>query len=188
MSKSDLLGWIKAQFQNPDIVTEDTIPDKIISLTNTKIESELIRFQIPPDEIEENEILTQAAFCMAISLCSRARIITKTSGAIASEKFGKVLNKYHSTNPLFFFATGRSRAFQDLLPQETLRMHFYALLRGYVQLWFYQKHGRMMPKPKLAVDKTSRGFGWNEPVDSFTEADSETGEYFIEDSDYRYHR
>lgn len=190
MSKSEILTWVNLQFRDEEVLTESDIPDEIIEEANAKTVTELLRLSIAPGDIPEESddfmMLKYATQAFSLSLLCKARVITQTSGEILSEAFGEVSYQYQRLNPLFFFATGTSKPFQELLPQETFRMLFYSFLRGYERYYFYQQYGKTQPGPKLAYDKTSRGFGWNRPIDDIISTDKVYGEYREEDEE-RYH-
>jgi hypothetical protein len=80
------------------------------------------------------------------------------------ESFGQMQYSMQRSNPLFFFATGSSTPFHRLLPYETLRMYFYSFIEAYVKRAFYERTGSTVPTPKLAHDRTKRGYNWDDQM------------------------
>ncbi|MHA1408709.1 MAG: hypothetical protein ACTSQY_00075 [Candidatus Odinarchaeia archaeon] len=187
MTKSDVISWVKLQRVD---LTEDDIPDETMELAETKVDAELMikGFLDPstglPTEKDENNFLKMAAMCFCLALLCKNGLITQTSGEILSNRFGNVAYQYQRTNPLFFFATGSSDPFMELMPYETLRMYAYSFIRAYGKYWFFNKYGHKRPKPKLVMDKTSRGAFWNIHYSEHDLDDAEYGELLPEENYY----
>jgi hypothetical protein len=187
-SKADVLQWVNLQ---DEVRLEAGIPDIIMDEAHGKVDAEIVNkkcFDITvglPTEVDDNMFLKFAAFSYALALLCKAGIIGQTSGEIASTKFGEVMYQFQRTNPLFFFATGASEPFMDLLPYETLRMYAYSFIRAYCLFRFYEKYNRKTAQLKFVCDKTSRGYGWNRAPSTYDVADAETGEILDGAEDYR---
>lgn len=153
-----------------------------MDMGHVKVDAELVRLGSVkvPTENDSNSFLKMAASCIILALCAKARILTQTSGEIADEKFRDVAYRFQRTSPMFFFASGTSKGFQELLSDETLRMMFYSFLRAYLDRVFYETHKRITAKPKVARDATSRGAYWNEGYDVSDLADSKYGDILEE--------
>ena len=188
VDKATVLQWIKLQLPN---YQESDIPDAILDEAHAKVDAEIVNkkcFDIDvglPTAVDENSFLKFAAFSYALALYCKTTKIGQTSGEILSNRFGEVMYQFQRTNPLFFFATGASEPFMDLLPYETLRMYAYSFIKAYCMFRFYEKYGRRGPQPKFKCDQSSRGYGWNRAPDTFDVADSETGEVLEGAEDYR---
>ena len=186
ITKAELIGWLNLQ---RDDLTVDDIPDDILDKAHVKTDATIVNKGCwdkdvgLPTETDEPLFLKMATQCFCLALLCKAGVITQTSGEIASNRFGDVQYQYQRTNPLFFFATGASEPFMDLLPYETLRMYAYYFLKAYCKYRFYESTGYKSVKPKLVVDHTSRGAWWNQPYSDNDEADSDFGE-LLPESDY----
>jgi hypothetical protein len=187
VDKATVLQWINLQLDDWE---EDDVPDAIMDEAHSKVDAELVNKKCYdkdeglPTESDDAGFLKFAAFNFALALLCKGNVIGQTSGEILSNKFGEVMYQFQRTNPLFFFATGASEPFMDLLPYETLRMYAYSFIKAYCMFKFYEKYGRRTPQPKYAVDGSSRGYGWNKPVTDYDVADSETGETLEGAEDY----
>jgi len=184
ITKDNIIGWVNLQ---NDKLTVDDIPDDILDKAHRKVDAEIVNkscwdkdegLPIGPDEFG---FLSDACQCYALALLCKAGVITQTSGEVLANKFGDVLYQFQRTNPLFFFATGASEPFMDLLPYETLRMYAYSFIKAYCKYRFYVKTGYKSVKPKLVVDHSSRGAYWNQPYTDHDVADSEFGELLPEE-------
>ena len=176
ITKLEILEWVNVQLED---ATVDDIPNRIMNKGNRKVDAELSNLGIKtiPTKVDSNGFLKEAASCFVLSMACNARLITQTSGEVLSEKFLDIENKYQRVNPLFFFATGSSKPFMDLLPAETLRMLAFSFLRAYMQWLFIQKTGRRRAQGVAVRDRSSRGRYWNEPVTDIAIADALTGDY-----------
>ncbi len=151
-----------------------------------KVDAVLMRmgYVVTPIRNDTHDFLKMGCASFALAMLCKAKIIAQTSGELLREEFRDIQIDYQRTNPLFFFATGTSKSFMDLLPYETLRMYGYAYLRGYVKWRFYQTTGKKYPVGKLAFDKTSRGAYWNAPISASDAADAIYGDTLEEDWEY----
>jgi len=176
ITKTEILEWVSIQLEDATI---DNIPNRIMFKGNRKVDAELTNLGITtiPTGVDPNGFLKEAASCFVLSMACNARLITQTSGEILSEKFLDIEYKFQRVNPLFFFATGSSKPFMDLLPAETLRMLAFSFLRGYMQWLFIQKTGRRRARGVTVRDRSSRGRYWNESVIDISIADASTGDY-----------
>lgn len=183
ITKAEVLEWINIQIEDVEL---DDIPDRIMFKGNRKVDAELVRLGMKtiPSGVDANGFLKEAASCFVLSIACNARLITQTSGEVLSEKFMDVQQQYQRVNPLFFFATGSSKPFMDLLPAETLRMLGFSFLRAYKKWRFIQATGRRLPQSKVVRDNSSRGRYWNEYVDIIAAKDAETGDYKDTDGYY----
>jgi len=176
ITKVDILEWINIQL---DDATVADIPNRIMLKGNKKVDAELMNLGMKsiPTKVDANGFLKESASCFILSMACNARLITQTSGEILSEKFADIETQYQRVNPLFFFATGSSKPFMDLLPAETLRMLAFSFLRGYTKWVFLQSTGRSKAQSVAYRDASSRGRYWNEPVSDIAAADAEIGDY-----------
>jgi len=161
VTKAEILEWVNVQ--QPDLTAAD-IPDFAMGQGHVKVDAEIIRrgeFDAPTEN-DTNSFLKYAAGSFILALLCKVGIITQTSGELLTNKFGEVTYQYHRTNPMFFFAQGTSKPFEDLLPYETLRMYAYSFVRAYLLWSFRERTGQRQPKPKMARDGTSRGAYWRE--------------------------
>lgn len=187
VTKAEVLEWINLQ---NDAMTVDDIPDTLIMEAEAKVDAELVNRKCLdvngnlPTEVDDNKFLKFAAYCFLISIMCQTGLVGQTSGEIMTNSFGQVRYQFQRTNPLFFFATGASEPFMDLLPYETLRMYAYSFIKAYCMLNFYNKTGQLFAKPKTAIDGSSRGYRWNVSVHESDEADAETGEVLDGAEDY----
>jgi hypothetical protein len=182
VSKAAILEWCKIQV--PNMVLGD-IPNHIMNMGHVKTDGELIRLGIIsiPTKNDTNNFLKMAASSIILALLARARVIVQASGELDTDKFGEVTYKYHRVNPMFFFATGGTKPFMELLPEETLRMLFYTYLRAYMQWDFTQTYGRPWAKPVVVHDLSSRGAYWNISEDDVDVDDSLYGN-IVDESDW----
>ncbi len=182
ITKVEILEWINVQLESD---TVDDIPNRIMYKGNRKVDAELMNLgrKTIPTKVDVNGFLKEAASCFILAIACNARIITQTSGEILSEKFADIETQYQRVNPLFFFATGSTKSFMDLLPAETLRMMAFSFLRAYNKWRFTQSTGRSRAQSIAVRDGSSRGKYWNEPVSNIAIADAETGDY-RDPSDY----
>ena len=182
IDKNEIIGWI--QIQNPD-AEETDIPDDIMNKAHAKVDAELVLKRckdIPTDDSTDTlGFLKMATQCFVLAMLAKAGLITQTSGELLTNKFGDVMYQFQRTNPMFFFATGASEPFMDLLPYETLRMYAISFVKAYVMYAFFEKYGKIAPVPKLARDKTSRGAYWNEYFEVADVADAEYGDTLPEE-------
>lgn len=187
-TKAEVLQWVN--LQKPTAL-EASIPDIIMDEAHAKVDAELVNkkcFDIAdglPSEVDDNNFLKFAAFAWSLALLCKAGTIGQTSGEILTNRFGEVMYQFQRTNPMFFFATGASEPFMDLLPYETLRMYGMSFIKAYCQFRFYTKYQRRTPQLKFACDQSSRGYGWNRAPSTYDVADSETGETLDGAEDYR---
>jgi len=184
VTKEIVLQWILLQKSGATI---NDIPDAIMDEAHKKVDAEIVNKRCfdkddgLPTTVDANEFLKFAGFSFALALLCKSGLIGQTSGEILTNKFGDVMYQFQRTNPLFFFATGSSDPFMDLLPYETLRMYAMSFIRAYCKFRFWEKNGSMLAKPKLFRDKTSRGAFWNESYAVSDIADSEYGETLPEE-------
>ena len=187
-TKADVLQWVN--LQKPGAL-EANIPDMILDEAHAKVDAELVNkkcFDITvglPTEVDENNFLKFAAFSWCLALLCKAGTLGQTSGELLTNKFGEVMYQFQRTNPMFFFATGASEPFMDLLPYETLRMYGMSFTKAYCQFRFYKKYDRRKARSRFACDKSSRGYGWNRAPSTYDVADAETGEILDGAEDYR---
>jgi hypothetical protein len=183
VDKATLLEWIN--IQRP-FLSEDDIPDIFLNKAHIKVDTILVRKGevVIPTRDDSHSFLKMACASFALAMLCKAKVIAQTSGELLRERFRDIQIDYQRTNPLFFFATGTSKSFMDLLPYETLRMYGYAYIRAYIQWRFYKRTGQKYPKGKLAFDKSSRGAYWNESYEYADVADSQYGDILGEDWDY----
>lgn len=174
IEKTEVLDWI--QIQLPDAEVDD-IPDGIMDEAHTKVDAELVNKKVItiPTENDDLDFLKEATRCFVLALLCQAEMLTQTSGELATNRFGDVMYQFQRTNPLFFFATGASEPFMDLLPYETLRMYALSFIGAYVKYAFYVKYGKRNPTPKMSRDASSRGAYWNEWASKARAADAEYG-------------
>lgn len=181
ITKEEIIGWVN--LQNDDITVDD-IPDDILNKAHVKVDATIVSKKCwdisegVPTESDTLDFLKYATECFCLALLCKAGMITQTSGEVLSNRFGDVMYQYQRTNPLFFFATGASEPFMDLLPYETLRMYAYSFIKAYCKYRFYEKTGYKTVKPKLVVDKTSRGPGWNMDYSEHDTADANLENYY----------
>ena len=182
ITKVEILEWINVQLEDDEI---DDIPNRIMMKGHKKVDAELFRLgaKTIPAKVDANGFLKEAASCFILAMACNARIITQTSGEVLSERFLDVEYRFQRVNPLFFFATGSSKPFMDLLPAETLRMLGFSFLRAYMKWAFVQATGRSKAQSIAVRDTSSRGRYWNEPVTDIAAADAEIGDY-RDPSDY----
>ena len=155
VDKATVLEWVNVQ---RSFIGESDIPDMIMNKSHTKVDTVLMRMgQVNiPTRNDRHDFLKMGCASFVLAMLCKAKVIAQTSGELLRERFRDIQIDYQRTNPLFFFATGTSKSFMDLLPYETLRMYGYAYIRAYIKWRFYQKTGKKYPVGKLAFDKTSR--------------------------------
>lgn len=184
VTKGEIIGWIRLQREK---LKETDIPDDILDKAHVKTDATIVGKNCwdkdvgLPTKTDENFFLKMATQCFCLALLCKAGVITQTSGEIQSNKFGDVIYQFQRTNPLFFFATGASEPFMDLLPYETLRMYAYSFIKAYCKFRFYTKTGHRTAQPRIVVDHSSRGAYWNIPYGVSDYADSEYGELLPEE-------
>lgn len=180
VDKATILEWVNVQ---RSFLREDGIPNIIMDQGHFKVDSAIMKMgqMKTPTRNDSHNFLKMSCSCFILALMCKAKIIAQTSGELLREEFRDIQINYQNTNPLFFFATGTSKSFMDLLPYETLRMYGYAYLRAYVKWSFYKRTGKRFPVAKLAFDKTSRGAFWNAPNSESDVADALYGN-ILEDS------
>jgi len=183
VNKATLMEWVNVQ---RPFLTEADIPNIIMDKAHRKVDTVLMRMGnvIIPTRNDIHDFLKMGCASFALAMLCKAKIIAQTSGELLREEFRDIQIDYQRTNPLFFFATGTSKSFMDLLPYETLRMYGYAYLRAYIKWRFYQKTGKKYPLGKVAFDKSSRGAYWNESSDYSDAADALYGDTLEEDWEY----
>ncbi len=183
ITKAEIIGWV--QLQNEKLTD---FPDDILDKAHVKTDATIVnkncwdKDEGLPTESDDALFLKMATQCFCLALLCKAGVITQTSGEVLSNKFGDVEYKFQRTNPLFFFATGASEPFMDLLPYETLRMYAYSFIKAYCKYRFYVKTGYKSARSKLVVDQSSRGAYWNQPYTDHDIADSEYGELLPEEN------
>lgn len=182
IDKDEVLPWL--QIQNPSL-TEADIPDEIMNKGHRKTDAELInkKCKTIPTENDDLDFLKMATQCFILALLSKAGLITQTSGELLTNKFGDVTYQFQRTNPMFFFATGASEPFMDLLPYETLRMYGLSFIKAYVKYAFFVKYDKIVPTPKMSRDASSRGAYWNDPLENADVDDALYGDTLPEEED-----
>ena len=183
LTKEEVIGWV--QMQNPR-KTVDDIPDDLMNKAHVKVDAEIVNKGCfgsagLPTESDDMDFLKYATQMFALALLAKAGMITQTSGEILSNKFGDVMYQFQRTNPLFFFATGASEPFMDLLPYETLRMYAYSFIKAYCKYRYFKTYGHKRPKALLVVDQSSRGAYWNQPYGDNDAADADFGDLLPEE-------
>lgn len=175
VDKATLMEWINVQ---RPFLTVAGIPNIIMDKAHIKVDTVLMRMGnvITPTKNDSHDFLKMGCASFALAMLCKAKIIAQTSGELLREEFRDIQIDYQRTNPLFFFATGTSKSFMDLLPYETLRMYGYAYLRAYIKWRFYQTTGKKYPVGKVAFDKSSRGAYWNAPNSDADVADAIYGD------------
>lgn len=186
ITKAEILEWV--QEIDPDV---ESIPNRFMTKGHTWVKRVLVNLRVYdlPSTADALGMLREAACAFILSLLCKARIITQTTGEIATDKFGDVMYQFQRTQPMFFFAQGTAKPFQELLPYETFRMMGYAYCRAYKQYYvFYKGRGLKIPKPKVVMDKTSRGNYWNEEVSYIEEDDAKYGTINAEEMGDQFNR
>ncbi len=183
ITKGEVIGWVQLQDSSK---TVDDIPDDIMNKAHAKVDAEIVNKGCYgsdglPTESDSMDFLKYATQMFVLALLAKAGMITQTSGELLSNRFGDVMYQFQRTNPLFFFATGASEPFMELLPYETLRMYAYSFIKAYCKYRFYTTYGYKSPKPVLVVDQSSRGAYWNIPYQVNDYADAEYGELLPEE-------
>ena len=180
VTKAEVLQWINVQRPR---MTVDDIPDIFMNKGHVKVDAVLLRMRVFtfPTKNDKHDFLKHAAACFILAFLARARVITQTSGEIATDKFRDVTYQFQRTQPMFFFASGSSEPFQMLLPHETLRMLAFEFLRAYRRYRFYVDTGQKQPKGVVVLDRTSRGAGWNIRTSVIEAADGQYGDTLTED-------
>ena len=183
VSKATILEWVNVQ--RPFIGVSD-IPNIFMDKSHVKVDAVLMRMGnvVIPTKNDRHDFLKMACASFVLAMLCKGKIIAQTSGELLREQFRDIQIDYQRTNPLFFFATGTSKSFMDLLPYETLRMYGYAYLRAYVKWRFYQRTGKRYPYGRVAFDKSSRGAYWNAPTEDADVADALYGD--IQEEEWGY--
>jgi len=183
IDKSSILAW--CQLQREKLAD---FPSGILDKAHVKVDATIVNKGcydaddgIPTTDDDLN-FLSMATQCFCLALLCKAGVITQTSGEVLSNRFGDVMYQFQRTNPLFFFATGASEPFMDLLPYETLRMYAYSFISAYCKYRFFRKYGRKIPQAKLVIDQSSRGAYWNMPYTDHDIADAEHGDLLPEEN------
>jgi hypothetical protein len=183
LTKTEILGWLTVQLEGATVAD---IPQIILDEAHAKVDSEIINKKCTggiPSTVDDYLFLKFATLGFALSLLCQAGLITQTSGEVLTNKFGDVTYQFQRTNPLFFFAQGASKPFMDLLPYETLRMYAFGFIKAYCKIKFLASKGYSVPKPRIYVDKSSRGHFWNIPWTDYDIADSEYGDTLKEENE-----
>lgn len=184
LTKNEIIGWVNLQNEK---ITVGDIPDDILDKAHVKTDATIVNKNCwdkddgLPTRADDALFLKMATQCFCLALLCKAGVITQTSGELLSSRFGDVMYQFQRTNPLFFFATGASEPFMDLLPYETLRMYAYSFIKAYCKFRFYEKTGYKTARSKLVVDQSSRGAYWNIPYSDHDIADSKYGEQLPEE-------
>ncbi|MHA1169936.1 MAG: hypothetical protein ACTSRU_19075 [Candidatus Hodarchaeales archaeon] len=133
--KSEILGVI--QFLRPDMTSEDDISDDIQALAEADVNGRLAREQIltfPADDI--GGLLKASEICFYMEICGMLRETENAFGVIGMEKMGAYTKKYENGMPMFFFASGTSKPFLELLPHESWRMRGFKYMHNYVDAYY----------------------------------------------------
>jgi len=171
VSKADIVAWINIQITAIDA---SKIPDIVVEMAESKVDATLVGRTVKtlPTKNDDNNFLKFAAFCFALAILCKSRLITQSTGDVLRDRFGEVVHDYQRANPLFFFAQGTSQSFMALLPYETFRMYAYAFCDAYMKYAFKVRTGNYSPEPKFTLDRTSRGYGWEEDTDNIDVEDA----------------
>jgi len=146
----------------PDITTIDAA---VHTIATSEVNTILYEYMIDPTEetiVDYNDMLKGSEICFYLDFSSNIGMVESRNGDLVEEKRGNFSRKYNSAAPMFFFSTGSSRPFFQLLAHETFRMTGYKLGRAYCQLFSKKKNGRFMVWGKVKTDHTERGYGWDE--------------------------
>jgi len=181
ISKDDILAWINIQIESIDA---EKIPIIVVEMAEAKVDATLVGRSVKtlPTINDNNNFLKFAAFCFCLAILCKSRLITQSTGDVLRDRFGDVIHDYQRANPLFFFAQGTSESFMALLPYETFRMYAYAFTDAYMKYAHKLRTGYYSPIPQFTLDRTSRGYNWEEDTDSIDVEDttSYSEDYVIE--------
>ena len=156
--KKDMLSLIK--FFRPDY-TEDDIDDALIALSTSYITAKLQAQNISADPYlmtkAERNLLRTAEMCFYMEVSGMVREIEMAYGIVSQETIGNVTKKYENGMPMFFFASGGTEPFLELLPHETWRMRGYKYIRIFGKLHFTLRTGHIKPAPVVTQFEFERG-------------------------------
>ncbi len=147
---TEILGVIK--FLRPEY-TEADISDDLHTLAESDVNGRLARENIlsfPATDIAG--LLKSAEICFYMELAGMVRETENAFGVVGMEKIGNYTKKYENGMPMFFFASGTSKPFLELLPHETWRMRGFKYLHNYVDAYYMSTHDNMSCNGVVAQD------------------------------------
>jgi len=134
-TKSEILGIIK--FFRRSFTVND-ISDNLQNLASTKIKGILFRegyFTITKEDDIEG-MLKAAEIAFYMEFAGMTREIENAFGVIGEETLSGYTKKYENGMPMFFFASGGTEAFLQLLPHETWRMCAFRYVNDFIT-WYW---------------------------------------------------
>jgi len=179
ITKADIVSWINIQIT---AIGEVDIPTIILEMAEAKVNATLVGRSVKtmPTANDAQNFLKFAAFCFCLAILCKSRLVTQSTGDVLRDRFGDVVHDYQRANPLFFFAQGTSQSFMALLPYETFRMYAYAFCDAYMKYAHKLRTGNYSPEPQFTLDRTSRGYNWEEDTDLIdVEDDTSYSEDFV---------
>jgi len=158
-TKEDIIYFVK---MFDDGFDEEKVDDRLLKMTNSKIDSWIIEHSKRPVNIQDRfNLLWSAAVCFCLELLCYSGDLAWSTGDVALQRMNRATYAFQRWQPMFFFATGASDPFKGLLPHESYRMMAYAYVEAYCRDDFFKEYGTPYPLPRVTFDNTSRGFNWN---------------------------
>jgi len=134
-TKSEILGIIKFFRRN---YTVDDISDDLQSMASSKIMGIMIRqgyFDLTADD-DYIGLLKSAEIGFYLEFAGMTREIENAMGVIGEESLDGYTKKYENGMPMFFFASGGTEAFVQLLPHETWRMCAFRYVNDFITYYW----------------------------------------------------
>lgn len=135
VTKGKILGVMRFFRRN---FTIDDISDSLQDLAYKKILGILVRqgyFTITPND-DELGLLEAAELAFYMEFAGMTREIENAMGVLGEESLDGYTKKYENGMPMFFFASGGTEAFLQLLPHETWRMCAFRYVNDFVT-WYW---------------------------------------------------
>jgi hypothetical protein len=147
------------QFIRPDITTINT---SFREAATTEVNGVIIEYSILPDNLTDYyDLLKKAEICFFLELMAMAGEIHTRFGDVTEEANGRERFKYNSGMPMFFFSSGNSQPFFQLLAHESYRMKGYKFARQYCLVHPKKNKARWKIWGVLKTDNTQRGYDWD---------------------------
>lgn len=153
--RTTVLSW--ARDGNPNLSAGD-VTQNYPDFGNRKVHIELKLSKITgtiPTSHDSYDLLEMAATCYALEKLNSDGLLRWSTGDVAAEHDGFFRVEYQRWQPMFFFAQGDSRRFNNLLPHETWRMVGNKFVEAFVSDY---NQGEGYLAPSLFHDDYKRGY------------------------------
>lgn len=134
-NKDDILGIIRFFRRS---YTVDDISDDLQNMAAMKIQGILIRegyFNITASD-DTIGLLAAAEIAFYMEFAGMTREIENAFGVVGEESLEGYTKKFENGMPMFFFASGGTEAFLQLLPHETWRMVGFRYTNDFIT-WYW---------------------------------------------------